>query len=231
MTDEERFAAHLARRGPGRNKAKVVEAAKSFRQQVIGADRFNDTILREWEEAFKPGGSGPTGLTKMIRALIEEVQDLRAERLPRPALDKLPRAVYGSREDVLARCAFLNVGFLRSPSSGSRFPGRRDAVADELSKRIEELSRLAAVRSEGEVLYIGMTSGYRFTKSIPAECLTDEANERYAWFVERQEAPFGCYHTEPGKKRDFVRLWTGRTPTEALTKAMTQLAAADADQP
>ena len=50
---------------------------------------------------------------------------------------------------------------------------------------------------------------WRITKSIPCECLTDEANAKSAWYVERMCAPF-C------DDKNF-RSWFGRTPIEALS--------------
>ena len=50
---------------------------------------------------------------------------------------------------------------------------------------------------------------WRITKSIPCECLTDEANAKSAWYVERMCAPF-CDDKN-------LRSWFGRTPIEALS--------------
>lgn len=73
-TDDERLAAHRARRGP----TKASEAAKTYRQQ-LGFDRLHDILLNDLFRAYKPGGSGPLSEMLIICALIEEIRDLRNE--------------------------------------------------------------------------------------------------------------------------------------------------------
>ena len=76
-------------------------------------------------------------------------------------------------------------------------------VAAPVLNRIKE--------SNDDVLVMdALRSGeWRITKSIPCECLTDEANAKSAWYVERMCAPF-C------DDKNF-RSWFGRTPIEALS--------------
>jgi hypothetical protein len=220
MTDDaQRLAEHAARRGTGKKKP---EAVKTYRQQ-LGFDRFHDIVLDDWFVKLKPAGSGPLGVMRMACALIEEIRDLRAERLGKvPAV--LPAPMHGSREDVLARTSLVMLGGLRNPEAK-----HRDERFDKLATHIEELASLAAIRTEGEAIYMAMCNGYTVTKTLPWGALTDEANARNAWMVKRQEAPYGCYKIHEGK-REFVNSWNGPTATEAITQAMADMSAPGATQ-
>jgi hypothetical protein len=220
-TDAERLAAHQARRGPGKRK---VEEPKTYREQ-LGIDRFNDTHLDGWALAYSTGGSGPTGACRAIQALIEEVRDLRAERLPVAQLKNLPQPMHGSQEDVLYRTAALNIGYLRSDTAS-----KRSEVCDKLAESLDQLARLAALRTEGEAVYLAMTLGWEVTYCPGSSTFTDEANERFRWTVRRSNSfpgPYGCYVTEKGI-RDLKRQWNGPVASEVIRQAIWDMAQPDA---
>ena len=57
--------------------------------------------------------------------------------------------------------------------------------------------------------------GYKLSYNEPVDYLTDEANLKTAWFVERSKAPF--------RDKEGMGIWLGATPLEALTKCKNQL--------
>lgn len=73
----------------------------------------------------------------------------------------------------------------------------------------------AALREAMQVLDALNTGDWKLLRSLPAPYLTDEANGRFAWSVERQTAPF-C--DEAGN-----RLWHGSTAFGALQAARAAL--------
>ena len=107
---------------------------------------------------------------------------------------------------VLLRLACLGNGDQYGNSIGNciaqealSLPDLATPVLNRIKESNDDVLVMDALRS-GE---------WRITKSIPCECLTDEANAKSAWCVERMCAPF-CDDKN-------LRSWFGRTPIEALS--------------
>ena len=98
-------------------------------------------------------------------------------------------------------------------------PGTTGSLCDGIAwmqERIAELEREAdALREAGEVMALLSSGDWKLTKTIPSDDLTDEANARSAWFVERQHPPFG--------EMSGMRLWTGPSALGAFKHAMKSL--------
>jgi hypothetical protein len=82
-----------------------------------------------------------------------------------------------------------------TPLYAAHQPTKRDPLTDEAQEALEVIK---AIDSEGWAL----------TRHPPSSWLTDAANKRGAWSVQRTEAPF-C-------DKEDNRLWQGPTPIEAL---------------
>ena len=52
--------------------------------------------------------------------------------------------------------------------------------------------------------------GYKLSYNEPVDYLTDEANLKAAWFVQRSKAPFS--------DKEGMGIWLGATPLEAINK-------------
>lgn len=216
-TDAERLAAHQARRGKGK---KPPNPELTYREQ-LGFKRFTDMVLDDWFVKLKPAGSGPLGVMRMACALIEEIRDLRKPIKADVDPKTLPMAVHGTQEDVLTRCAMLNVAYLRNPEAS-----KRDEIATQLAERIDALSRLAAARTEGEAALVALTTGWNVTYNPGASYLTDAANEKFRWSIRRSDAfpsPYGCYVTK-NSKREFKNMWNGPVLSEVLKEAINDMA-------
>jgi hypothetical protein len=60
--------------------------------------------------------------------------------------------------------------------------------------------------SEGELILGALEAGYNICKNEPCSFLTDEANARYSWTVDRSKAPY-----EALIKGSGIRVWQGAT--------------------
>lgn len=77
------------------------------------------------------------------------------------------------------------------------------------NKRLK--SELEAMRKDEARLVKAMNDGYKYQYNEPASYLTDEANEKFSYSVERTKPPF-C-------DLNGMRVWHGKTIYEALDSA------------
>ena len=108
--------------------------------------------------------------------------------------EKMREALQAMVDEAFAR----NCG-LKIADDALALPDLTSPVLNRIKESNDDVLVMDALRS-GE---------WRITKSIPCECLTDEANAKSAWCVERMCAPF-CDDKN-------LRSWFGRTPIEALS--------------
>jgi len=109
--------------------------------------------------------------------------------------------------DTKANRELFEAGFNRAWQSYPNEPAHRQQLAKP------------AVDS---LLIKAFENGFKFGYSEPWDALTDEANERFKWYVERTKPPF-C-------DKDSMRIWHGKTIYEALEKATKAIAAYDASK-
>ena len=156
-----------------------------------------------------------TTLREQVEKLTKERDDLRSRRCEVCGYLEHEREHTGCLREQLAALAEQNEKFrklLPYCNTGhygysiqqmyfeaAQLPDLASPVLNRIKESNDDVLVMDALRS-GE---------WRITKSIPCECLTDEANAKSAWCVERMCAPF-CDDKN-------LRSWFGRTPIEALS--------------
>ena len=143
-------------------------------------------------------------MKEQLAALAEQNEKLKAERSSVwMVANKVSMMLFATKEDAeqsqSQRGASTYILPVKVPVFGAQLPDLASPVLNRIKESNDDVLVMDALRS-GE---------WRITKSIPCECLTDEANAKSAWYVERMCAPF-CDDKN-------LRSWFGRTPIEALS--------------